>query len=166
AISGDRDHCLAQGMDDYLSKPFTQVQLHKLLGRYLSEPLASDALVVDQEKTIEIDPQVIQQLRDLRAGLLPKIIGIFRQASPGLIAQLQQALAEQDADLLYKTTHNFKNSAANLGLLDLAAACRECETCARKGDLDDAAQQFDNILRLYELSLAGLAELEQKELSL
>lgn len=164
AISGDREHCLAQGMDDYLSKPFSQLQLNQTLSRWLPE---KDSTPVESSTSgkIEIDQQVIRQLRELRVGLLPKIIGLFRGASPTLITQLHQAVAAGDANLLYKTAHNFKNSAANLGLLDLAAACRDCEASARKGEMEGAAQQVDSILRLYDLSLEGLAELERKELS-
>ncbi len=160
AISGDREHCLAQGMDDYLSKPFSQGQLYQALARWLPEQQS-----VNAEDAIEIDQQVIRQLRELREGLLPQIIGLFRGASPALIVRLQQAARAADANLLYKTAHNLKNSAANLGLLDLAAACRDCEANARKGEMEDAAQQVDNILRLYDLSLEGLAELERKERS-
>lgn len=162
AISGDREHCLAQGMDDYLSKPFSQMQLYQTLSRWLPEQQTPSAV---GGEAIEIDQQVIRQLRELREGLLLKIIGLFRGASPALITQLRQAVTAGDANLLYKTAHNFKNSAANLGLLDLAAACRDCEASARKGDMEDAAQQVDTILRLYDLSLEGLAELERKERS-
>lgn len=163
AISGDREHCLAQGMDDYLSKPFSQLQLNQILCRWLPEQASASAPATAAK--IEIDQQVIRQLRELRVGLLPKIIGLFRGASPALITQLHQAVSAGDANLLYKTAHNFKNSAANLGLLDLAAACRDCEASARKGEMEDAAQRVDNILWLYDLSLEGLAEIERKELS-
>jgi len=35
AMSDDREHCLTAGMSDYLSKPFTQEQLHAVLRRWL-----------------------------------------------------------------------------------------------------------------------------------
>jgi signal transduction histidine kinase/DNA-binding response OmpR family regulator len=178
AISGDREHCLALGMDDYLSKPFAQEQLHELLARWLPtrraqpETVAALAAVTPintqfaapaQAPSIEIDQQVIRQLRELREGLLPRIIGLFRSSSPPLLAQLEMAVAQRDADLLYKTAHNFKNSAANLGLVELAAACRDCESKARQGDLDQAEQQLHSIQTLYGLSLQGLVELERRE---
>ena len=183
AISGDREHCLAQGMDDYLSKPFSQEQLHELLARWLPErrakapqletaaeipaapaPVSKQVAAVNtQTPSIEIDQDVIRQLRELREGLLPRIIGLFRTSSPPLLAQLELAVGQQDADLLYKTAHNFKNSAANLGLLELASACRDCEAQARQGHLERAEQQLKNIQTLYDLSLQALAELEQGE---
>lgn len=187
AISGDREYCVARGMDDYLSKPFSPDQLYKVLARWLSEPslaeqwlpgpgLSDSGLLESgsskpgwentapaRVSTIEIDQQIIRQLRELREGLLLRIIGLFRSSGPTLLAQLQAAVAQRDADLLYKTAHNFKNSAANLGLVELAAACRECEASARQGDLEPAVQQLRSIQALYDLSLQGLAELEREE---
>jgi CheY-like chemotaxis protein len=194
AISGDREDCLARGMDDYLSKPFSPDQLYGVLARWLpecwlperrllerrgqlfetvtTEPLVAAPLVNQQggddlspapKRAIEIDQQIIRQLRELREGLLLRIIGLFRSSSPALITQLEAAVAQQDADLLYKTAHNFKNSAANLGLVELAAACRECEASAHQGDLGSAMQQLQSIQALYGLSLQGLVELEREE---
>lgn len=174
AISGDREHCLAQGMSDYLSKPFAQEQLHQLLARWLPErntrsqdliaqPQAAIAPELTASTAIEIDQQVIRQLRELREGLLLRLIELFRTGSPPLLAQIETAIAQKNADSLYKTAHNLKNSAANLGLLELAVACRDCEAKARQGNLEGADQQLHNIQTLYELSLQALVELEQEE---
>jgi CheY-like chemotaxis protein len=38
AMDGDRDRCLAAGMDDYLAKPFTQDQLSEVLRRWMKQP--------------------------------------------------------------------------------------------------------------------------------
>jgi hypothetical protein len=185
AISGDREHCLERGMSDYLSKPFAQQQLYELLARWLP---ARGALLAQASATpdfqggadtapvqsavnssglpitsVEIDQQVIRQLRELREGLLPRIVGLFRSSSPPLLAQLETAVANNDADLLYKTAHNLKNSAANLGLIELAAACRDCEAKARQGTMAQAEQQLRGIQTLYGLSLQALLELEQGE---
>lgn len=192
AISGDRENCLARGMSDYLSKPFAQAQLHEILARWLPNradaiaastvPLVAAPSSVSltkgaqpdgqhkeplkeqlKEETAEIDQQVIRQLRELREGLLIRIIELFRSSSPALLEQLASAVAAQDADLLYKTAHNFKNSAANLGLVDLAGVCRDCEAAARQGNLENATQQLESIRHLYGLSLQSLAELEREE---
>lgn len=181
AISGDREHCLSKGMDDYLSKPFSQQQLHEVLSRWLRArgdnqvedwPIANGVgqRAPTTSKTlsaagvdIEIDQQVIRQLRELREGLLLRIIQLFRSTSPDLLAQLGHAVEDRNAEAAYKTAHNFKNSAANLGLVELAAACRECEASARQGHMEQADSQLEAIQSLYELSLQALTLLEQEE---
>lgn len=177
AISGDRENCLARGMDDYLSKPFSQQQLHELLARWLptreeqladgwqaaADAIAAPAVIDAAGSVIEIDQQIIRQLRELREGLLLRIIELFRTTSPGLLQQLVAAVAARDAESIYKTAHNFKNSAANLGLVELAAACRECEASARQNVLEKIDTQLKMIQHLYELSLQALILLEQEE---
>lgn len=181
AISGDRDYCLAQGMDDYLSKPFSQLQLHEVLARWLPtreeqlrDELADEwaprvslsppvAPVAFTQPGVEIDQNIIRQLRELRDDLLLKIIELFRSSTPSLLQQLKDAAAIRNADSLYKTAHNLKNSAANLGLTDLAAACRDCEAKARQGQLEDVDQHLADIESIYSLSLQALATLEREE---
>jgi CheY-like chemotaxis protein len=43
AMEGDRERCIAAGMDDYLPKPFRAGDLHRVLGRWVAAPSAADA---------------------------------------------------------------------------------------------------------------------------
>ena len=56
ALTGDREHCLAQGMDDYLSKPIELRQLSALIARWVgSDPAAANAETVDQPVDLTLD---------------------------------------------------------------------------------------------------------------
>jgi two-component system sensor histidine kinase/response regulator len=58
ALQGDRESCLAAGMDDYLSKPFTQQQLGAVIGRWIALPLASTVHHAEQRPALP--PQALE----------------------------------------------------------------------------------------------------------
>ncbi len=167
AIIGDRENCLAKGMDDYLSKPFTIEQLHKVLLQWL--PLREhhdlEERVVTDEPVIKvkIDQKVLTQLKNLKAGLLVRIIDLYIESSPQLLLDMEQAVAQQDTNSLYKVAHSLKNSSANLGITDLTNLCRELEIKGREGDLAASVILVADIKRLYSLVAAALLGIKNKE---
>lgn len=185
AIVGDRERCLERGMSDYLSKPFSPGQLYELLARWLPARNQGDALIPVPNSTVaaskntttvsksliqdmggdyavlELDQQVIGQLRNLREGLLSRVIQLFRETSPNLLASIKEGISKGNSDLVYKTAHSFKNSAANLGINALANQCRILEVQARQGDIRDAAEKLRAIQALYDLALVKLSEFEK-----
>jgi two-component system sensor histidine kinase/response regulator len=180
AIVGDRERCLELGMSDYLSKPFSPDQLYDVVARWLpvrsanreippatSSPIRQQQLEATTSDStlgyaaLELDLQVIGQLRNLREGLLSRVIQLFRSSSPELLEAMSQGIAEADSDRVFKTAHSFKNSAANLGINALASLCRTLEAQARQGNLDGARERLQAIQALYELSLVRLSEFEK-----
>jgi HPt (histidine-containing phosphotransfer) domain-containing protein len=167
AIMGDREHCLAKGMDDYLSKPFTLEQLHKVLSQWLplreqhdqDEHVGADQTAVK----INIDRKVLTQLKNLKAGLLVRIIDLYIESSPQLLLDMEQAVAQQDTNSLYKVAHSLKNSSANLGITDLTNLCRELEIKGREGDLAASVILVADIKRLYSSVAAALLAIKNEE---
>jgi len=164
AIVGDREMCLSRGMDDYLSKPFTTEQLQQVLSRWLLRKENGSQVEPSYERNtiIKLDKKVIEQLKVLKEGLLPRVIQLFRASSPGLLAIMQEAIQKGNADQLYKTAHSFKNSAANLGITELSDRCRELEAQGHQGNLDGAEDRLLTIMELYEASLQALQEYESE----
>lgn len=180
AIVGDRERCLEKGMSDYLSKPFSPEQLYELLTRWLpvrnqdqliitqqaaaKAPLPNIPLMIDASgdyAILELDQQVLGQLRNLREGLLSRVIQLFRSTSPELLQAIREGINKGDSDQVYKTAHSLKNSAANLGINALASQCRSLEAQARQGDLRGAAEKLRAIQALYDLALVKLSEFEK-----
>lgn len=181
AIVGDRENCLAKGMDDYLSKPFSAEQLHQVLARWLPVADNIENKIPDTRKnfeinvnknsvreqnhnkqtlSVQIDRKVIAHLQALRGDLLPRVIQLFRETTPGLLDSMQAAIAENDSSQLYKSAHSLKNSSANLGISQLADCCRELEVRARQQDMQDIVELFNNIKDLYFAALNALTRYE------
>ena len=169
AIMGDRENCLAKGMDDYLSKPFTLEQLHKVLSQWLpvresseeeAHPVVNEPLV-----PVKIDQKVLMQLKNLKAGLLVRIIDLYIESSPKLLLDMEQAIAQQDTNSLYKVAHSLKNSSANLGITELTNLCRELEIKGREGDLATGVVLVADIKRLYGAVAAALLAIKNEEVA-
>jgi two-component system, sensor histidine kinase and response regulator len=165
AILGDRENCLAKGMDDYLSKPFSVEQLYRVLAQWLPANTVKPKVLptVIPVQNIQIDKKVIEQLMALREGLLPRVIYLFRTSSPALLASLEKAIVEENSDHAYKIAHSLKNSAANLGIIELVDLCRDLEAQARTGSLNSAADYLSKIKASYQLAVSVLSQYETGE---
>jgi len=86
-----------------------------------------------------LNPEAIQALRDLSpegdSEFLRELIAIYLADTPKHLAQLQEALARQDAALVLHAAHSIKGSSGNFGAQELARLAQEMENHAKANDL-------------------------------
>jgi len=164
AMEGNRDRCLIAGMDDFLTKPFTQAQLAAMLKRWTPaaaapEPGAERAAVRDAsppESARTIDAGVLRDIKALgRPALLGSLIDLYLQHSPALLQTIESAAREGRPAALGDALHTLKSSTANLGGARLAALLKECETLA--GERGDARAVLARIPAAYREFCEALA---------
>jgi two-component system sensor histidine kinase/response regulator len=123
ALVGDRERCLAAGMDDYVSKPVKLSELDRVLSRW--RPAVEPVPWLDV-----IDGDQLESLRALDGGdgtFLSALVDSFLTSSTGALRALAEAAEAGDATALAAEAHRFKGEAATLGASALAAVCGQLE---------------------------------------
>jgi CheY-like chemotaxis protein len=150
ATGTGRAACLAAGMDDYLTKPFSRDALHTTLAQWLVEStMVPDAIAGE----LLLDRATLDALRALpRSGpkdMLSHIGEIYLSDSSRLVEAIEQALHAGEGTSLARAAHAWRSYNGNVGAHALAHLCRELENHARAGDLAAAAGTFAQIQVLH-----------------
>jgi PAS domain S-box-containing protein len=142
AMEGDRERCLAAGMDDYISKPLRPDQLDAVLERWLGHtgaPMASAASNGDRNGLI--DAGRVQRFRDDYPEIADRLVALFADTTPPLLQELTNAVHASDDEAVRRLAHKLKGSCQNVGAVRMAALCRELEEPhVRAAPLADALQ--------------------------
>jgi len=166
AMEGDRERCLAAGMDDYLAKPLRTGELYAVLKRWhepgptpSAEPQPAAGHMVDSP----LDAKSLDSIRALqREGapdLLRKIAGLYLATVPGQMEQLFGAVKQGNADTAQRLAHGLKSSSANVGALALAASFKELEQLGRAGSTAGMAERLANVKSEYARVAQALTEM-------
>jgi CheY-like chemotaxis protein len=162
AMPGDRERCLAAGMDDYVTKPFTRQQLSTLLQKWLPEKAISTRHTLERI----LDAAALDHIRELEHGsnanVLAAVIHSYLEHTPQLLETLQTAVAQHDAKALRYAAHTLKSSSANLGAFALSALCKDLEAMGDGGVVAPAVTLLPALAAEYQLVREALsAELQR-----
>lgn len=138
AMSGDRERFIAEGMDGYLSKPFSKLALAKALKADYGLALGKETEVnsVDEETTT-LDEKVLAQLELQYSGArrikLNKLITIYLMSANELIGQLKEAAEVTDKSAVGESARRLKLSSEKLAALVLSEKCGSLEDLCEIG---------------------------------
>jgi signal transduction histidine kinase/DNA-binding response OmpR family regulator/HPt (histidine-containing phosphotransfer) domain-containing protein len=158
AMQGDRERCLAAGMDDYMSKPFTRQELSDVLHRWLPHSPVSATTEVSGPGRRSVKPLIdVAALDDIRAlersgspGLLVKVLTLYLGESSRLTAMILDAAKTGDAPAMCRAAHRLKSASANVGAHRLASLCGSLEQLGSTQPTDVASSAVSAIREEHE----------------
>jgi len=174
AMEGDRERCLAAGMDAYITKPVstaTLIEAVEGLGETsMSATEGEGDMVVsraggDTGEPI-IDREAALERVDGDTALLSEIVDLFLSDVDALTDDIRQAVTAADASRIMRSAHRLKGSVATLAARRATEAALRLENIGRSGDVNDAASAFAaleaEVVRLPQALKALVAEVTER----
>jgi PAS domain S-box-containing protein len=161
AMKGDRERCLAAGMDSYVTKPLQVKEFFETLSGLIPGPVAMEAAPTRDGQQAErvFDRNLVLNLVEGDRNLLQTIVQMFNSQTPMLFAKISDASSRRDGKALERAAHQLKGSVGNFGAKKAFEAAQRLEDMGRDDDFSDSKNaEFELESEILDLKRA-LAEL-------
>jgi signal transduction histidine kinase/HPt (histidine-containing phosphotransfer) domain-containing protein len=160
---GDKESCLAAGMDDYLAKPIRLADVRSAIERWAPQMQAAPAIATAPAKPAAageppVDMSRLTDLTDGTPGGLRELVDLFYEQTVKQLQQIEVAVrANKPGDVMH-VAHSCKGASATLGMSRLAAALLKLEKLGKSGALTGAEDFCAEARREFKVVQDYLAE--------
>jgi CheY-like chemotaxis protein len=149
AMQGDREKCIAAGMDDYLSKPIRPKDIRDIIEKWggkiaVGSPATKPPPPPVPAEESPVDMTRMKDLTDGNVDNLRELVEMFFNQTQKQFVQMREAIRDAKADQLRRVAHSCAGASATLGMVRLVPRLRELEKLGASGALTGAEQICDN----------------------
>jgi len=162
AMKGDRENCLAAGMDGYISKPIRVKELFETIEAVAaceSPERETGPDLLDVRESPLVDRQGLLTQVDGDLALLQRMVSIFLADVPERLGAIREAVESNNAESLLKLAHRMKGAVSNFSSQPVTRAALRLETIAREGDLPNAREAYRELESMIKRLTPELARL-------
>lgn len=168
AMQGDKEICLNAGMDDYLAKPISILELSAVLKKWIPktrhhmiEPINKETTSNKTATTQLVDMERLHSIFGEDKNVLRKIVHLFMDSLTPLTTGLNLSINNKDFKEIKFLGHQIKGAALNLGVTELGQLAEKIELCTADQDIEKLRTLYDE----FQLSLTEVHKFFEKELS-
>jgi CheY-like chemotaxis protein len=136
AMHGDRERCLAAGMDAYIAKPIHQGELFEMVENL--------SIIQEPASRVHLDTALF----DGDPEFLAEIVNLFLATCPELLSSVEDAVARKDPNAVCRAAHTLKGAVANFGAEAVVEQAKALEMVGRGGDMTHAGEILQSLRSL------------------
>jgi two-component system sensor histidine kinase/response regulator len=164
AMAGDRERCLAAGMDFYLTKPIKSVELYETLEVAVPRSATGEFPVphapAPTPPALSFDAtEALERAGDDRE-LMARLVDIFRAESPRMLGDIRASVSARDAAALHRAAHALKGAVGNFSAAKCVELALKLEHMGHEGSIEGAPEVFTELeqaVATFERDLARFA---------
>ena len=153
AMKGDREKCIASGMDDYISKPVKPKRLLEMVQRWAGKKVLRPSLGLDCYPSDPDLPVDLKRLEDLTGGdkaFEHELIDLFLKDTTRHLTRLEAVIKDADSSSVEASAHSIKGAAANMGAEKFRKLAHGLELKGKTGALYGAPEDLAHLMSAFE----------------
>jgi response regulator RpfG family c-di-GMP phosphodiesterase len=155
AMTGEKEKCLALGMNDYVSKPIKETVLYNIIARH-AQHVTDNA----NDHIVPINLEYLHQLSGNDADFERQILEQFQMQMPEELSLLKYAIQVRDHDKIRRTAHTMKSTVGYVGLSEeLSPVLSEIENVEQLTDDSVLEERYNFISARCNEALEGVKRL-------